>query len=186
MWDIVDETAREGLKEESDRGMKKLVRLTALGVFGVGLALGGVAGCAQGSDDYVVAEYEDCDVEDQQNREDDCGYWAYNGLFYVGRMPGQGAIWHYWNWVTPGRTSWAPVGWTAPHGLKAPAASSATKKRYTEYQKTLPKNQKPADSVKNGNQPKSGGNQGVPKNDSGTTTKRTTTGSGTTRTKPKP
>lgn len=165
--------------------MNKLVRLMALGVFGGGLALGGAAACSEQVDDsytaasYEDTNYEDCDTEDQVNREDDCGYWFYNGMYYLGRKPGQSGIWYYWSWVTPGKTSYAPAGWNPPHGLKAPAASAATKQRYKDYQKTLPKNQKPADSVKNGNQPKpAGGNQSVPKTNNNPPKAKTNSGGG--------
>lgn len=157
-----------------DRSMNKIVRLAVLGVFGAGLALGGSAACASGPA-YAQTSYDDCDPEDQQGREDDCGYWHYDGLYSTGVMPGVGAVWMYWSWVVPGTVSFAPAGWTPPHGLKAPAASEETKTKYKSHQKKQreaekkarekAKNNKPADSVKNGNQPKSGGgNQSVPKN----------------------
>lgn len=160
--------------------MKKLVHLATLGViavFGVGISVG-CATTKTSEPSYAVAEYEDCDTEDQYNREDDCGYWNYNGLFYVGALPGPGALWYYWSWVVPGQTSWAPIGWKAPYNLKAPVASVKTKQRYKDFQRKQHEAGKP---VTGGNATKAtnsgSGNQGVPRNTSTKKSDTTSTGS---------
>jgi len=99
------------------------------------LALGGVstvlAACGDdGESDYVTTSVtEDCDVEDQRNYEDDCGYWesADGTEQRFGAQPGVTWIWIWWTWVQVGRSSTAPAGWRSPSHLKVKAPTKTVR-----------------------------------------------------------
>ena len=103
----------------------RLQRTLVTGVTALSL-IAGVVACGTGDEDeYATASVvEDCDVEDQRNREDDCGYWqsADGASQRFGDQPDATWFWVWWAWVQVGRMSYAPAGWkTPPHlTVKAP------------------------------------------------------------------
>ena len=98
-------------------------RLITAAMLGASLTAGlvTVVGC---SDDTVeVAEYEDCDVEDQQKHETDCGYWQHPlgaDVAVADHQMDSTWVWIWYPWVVPGRTSHAPAAWAPPRGIKPP------------------------------------------------------------------
>lgn len=86
---------------------------------GMALVLGGTVACGSDEPETVaVEEVEDCDVEDQKNKEDDCGYWQKGSQVHVGAQPDNTWIWVWFAWVIINQNSRPPAGWTPPHGIK--------------------------------------------------------------------
>lgn len=102
-----------------------VVRVITATTVGAALVLGGTVACGGQYDDETVTveEYEDCDVEDQQKHETDCGYWQHPGGADVAVADHQmdaSWVWIWYPWVIPGRTSRPPVAWRPPTGIKPP------------------------------------------------------------------
>ena len=99
----------------------KIPRTLTVLVTAASLTLGGVVACGDNDDMIEVAEYEDCDVEDQATRELDCGYWQHPGGIDVATADYQVAndwVWIWFAWVVIGQTSKAPAAWVPPRGVK--------------------------------------------------------------------
>lgn len=107
-------------------------RIITASLLGASLAAGlvTVVGC---SDDTVeVAEYEDCDVEDQQKHETDCGYWQHPlgaDVAVADRQFNNDWVWVWFPWVVLGQASHAPAYWTPPRGVKPPTRIVRVPKR---------------------------------------------------------
>ena len=99
----------------------RLRRLTIAGTVAAALAVGSTL-VACGTEYTTATVAEDCDVEDQEAREDDCGYWQHSAgdLYRTGAQPGVDWFWIWYTWVVVGQTSTPPAGWRAPHNLKHP------------------------------------------------------------------
>jgi hypothetical protein len=111
--------ARRNRDEEIVKLRRTLVALVTAATIPLGATL--VACGNNPEDEYATTTVaEDCDVEDQANREDDCGYWTKNGENRVGARPNVTWLWVWYAWVVTGRTSAPPAGWTAPRGVKFP------------------------------------------------------------------
>jgi hypothetical protein len=106
--------------------VKKIGTLTLVTVVALGTALG-AAGCGTG-ETVTERRYEDCEVSDQEAREDDCGYWERFGSVTSGSRPGADWNWVWFTWVTVGRNSSPPDGWVPPAGTNPPYEDIEVKK----------------------------------------------------------
>jgi hypothetical protein len=97
------------------------LRRLSVTLFIAGALVAGGAGAACSDPEYDTQTVtEDCDLEDQSAREDDCGYWMNGTEYRVGAQPSPMWVWVWWAWVTPGVLSTPPANWKPPHNLKAP------------------------------------------------------------------
>lgn len=93
---------------------------------------GALVACGDPGDDLVTATVaEDCDLEDQRDREDDCGYWRNptDTAWRTGDQPDATWIWVWYGWVVLGKLSFPTAGWKAPHNLRHPTKTVRVNRR---------------------------------------------------------
>lgn len=85
------------------------------------LLAGGVAACGSDEEETItVSEFEDCDVEDQGKKEDDCGYWRKGEEVRMGGQPDMTWVWIWYTWVVLHQNSSPPASWNPPRGVTPP------------------------------------------------------------------
>lgn len=113
-------------------------RVITTATVGTALLLGGTVACADNGDETVeVAEYDDCDTNDQGpppflKREDDCGYWRHPDGDDVAVADHQFAsdwVWVWFVWVVLGQNSKPWSFWAPPKGINPPTKIVRVPKR---------------------------------------------------------
>jgi hypothetical protein len=114
---------------------------TRLGAAALGVALlaGGLTGCSWPSEEETYEAIE-CDVDDQKERDDDCGY------------ADAGGVWIWYAWVVLGQRSFSPYGWTPPEGVQI--TGQRTKRTVPEqHRQSNPGNQNKQNNPPKANNP---------------------------------
>jgi hypothetical protein len=123
--------------------VRKITRLLTVGALGASIAFTAV-GCAY--DTVTERVYEDCETDDQDAREDDCGYWrSPAGILKSGNRPAFDWQWYWFDWVTVGRDSSPPRGWVPPVGTNPPYHDKQVKRKKPKTNKNTTR--KPATST---------------------------------------
>lgn len=91
-----------------------------IGLIAIAVLVAGILVSCGGEETHKETVYEDCDTGDQNEKDDDCGYWQKGSEVRMGGQPDMTWLWVWYTWVVVGQSSHPHSGWVPPRGVVPP------------------------------------------------------------------